>query len=167
LGAQASPGKPNAAAVQSLIAAAHMAFKLYPGNCSGAVHYVIKSIVDPTAPYHVANALMQGFALRGSGWHQVTIAEASELANQGIVVVGGATANNNGHVVIVLPGPLKPSGGYIANGQMMPNKGMFPPAMSTSLGAWPGAISDGDKTVFDAWGSPQLFGAVTFWTPDK
>ena len=42
--------------------------------------------------------------------------------------------------------------------------GKFPPAMSTSLGSWPGAMSDGDKTVWDPWANAS-FASVKFWTP--
>lgn len=42
--------------------------------------------------------------------------------------------------------------------------GKYPPAMSTSLGSWPGAMSDGDKTVWDPWGTDAAFAKVRFWT---
>jgi hypothetical protein len=35
----------------------------------------------------------------------------------------------------------------------------------TSLGSWIGALSDGTKTVWDAWGNDQNFAKVKFWTP--
>jgi hypothetical protein len=131
------------------------------------VHYVIKTLVDPKAPYHLANHMMADFAAPGSGWREVmTTTEAAALANQGVVVVGGlAEPGKHGHVIIVFPGPMKASGGYVAHGKTMRSHGLFPLAMSTSLGSWPGAVSDGTKTVFDPWASDAIFKRVTFWTP--
>lgn len=34
--------------------------------------------------------------------------------------------------------------------------------MSRSLGNWPGAKSDGDKTIWDPWAGPK-FNSVKFW----
>lgn len=44
--------------------------------------------------------------------------------------------------------------------------GLYPLAMSTSIGSWPGAMSNGDKTVFDAWGKDLSFSKVKFWRLD-
>lgn len=160
---------PNPAAAQKLIQVARVAFAQNPGNCSGAVRYVIKTLVDPSVPLLLANALMQKFAASGSGWKKVSWQDASALANQGKVVVGGlAEPGRHGHVLIVLPGPWKPSGGFKADGKLMMSHGLFPPAMSTALPppggvAWPGAISDGDKTIRDPWSSADWI-KVTFWT---
>jgi hypothetical protein len=51
------------------------------------------------------------------------------------------------------------------NGQAQtPRKrGSYPPAMSTSLGSWPGAMSRGDKTVWDPWANDTKFESVKFW----
>ncbi len=46
-------------------------------------------------------------------------------------------------------------------------KGSYPLALSTSLGAWPGAKSNRDKTVRDPWGNDDAFALVTFWAPAK
>ncbi|MHB1303882.1 MAG: hypothetical protein ACYCZB_10470 [Acidiphilium sp.] len=163
---------PYTAAAQQLTQIASEAFRLYPGNCSGAVHYVITKLVDPKTPYRLANQLMQHFAVPNSGWHKVnTLKEASTLADQGKVVVGGLMEpGGHGHVIIVLPGPWKPAGGYVADGRMMPHFGLYPPAMSTAWSPpgkqpWPGAISDGDKTIFDPWFNTNkiTFDKVTFW----
>ena len=45
----------------------------------------------------------------------------------------------------------------------MRESGAFPRAMSASSGAWPGARSRGDKTVWDPWGNDATFLAVKFW----
>lgn len=177
----ADPAKPGAIApvnmskpslARDLLITATQAYKLYPGNCSGAVNWVLINMVDPQMPYLVANQLMNYFAQPANGWKQVSLAEASALANQGTVVIGGlAEPGGHGHVITVLPGPWKSAGGYMSNGSMMPKVGSFPPSMSTSLGSWPGAVSNGDKTVYDPWfsGLPQnsAFRNVTLWTKKK
>ena len=45
----------------------------------------------------------------------------------------------------------------------MPNKGNYPRSCSTALGPWPGAISNGTKSVFDAWGSKSNYIGVKYW----
>ncbi|MBM7130979.1 hypothetical protein [Dyella mobilis] len=155
---------PDPAAVQNLLTTAHKAYTLFPNNCSGSVHYVINQLVDPDAKYLLANQLLASFEVKGSGWRKVTLEEASRLADQGQVVVGGLVEARHGHVVIVLPGKWKSSGGYTARGKVMPHTGQYPLVMSTALGDWPGAKSDGDKTVFDPWGDRKTFQKVTFWT---
>lgn len=160
-------------AAQKLTQAANQAFRLYPGNCSGAVHYVITHLINPKSPYRLANQLLQWFATPNSGWQRViSLRQASALADQGKVVVGGlAEPTGHGHVIIVLPGPWKPAGGYRVHGRVMPHFGLYPPAMSTAWSPpgkqpWPGAISDGDKTIFDPWFNTDkiMFSKVTFWT---
>jgi hypothetical protein len=85
------------------------------------------------------------------------------------VVVGGLKATTNGHVIVIYPGASIDSGGYEysykGKPQTLRSHGKYPPAMSTSLGAWPGAMSDGDKTVWDPWGTDAAFAKVKFWTP--
>jgi hypothetical protein len=159
-GQSPADAKPDPAAVQKLVQAAHEAYTLNPGNCSGAVHYVITKLVDPDAKYLLANQLMDTISKKDSGWRKVTLDEAGQLASQGKVVVGGLAApGGHGHVIVVLPG-LKAAGGY--NG-IKPN-GSYPMAMSTSLAHWAGAISDDTKTVRDPW-SRSDWPNVTFWTP--
>lgn len=150
-----------------LLAVAHQAYLRYPRNCSGAVHYVITQLVDPKATYRLANQLMQWMESPESGWRRVhSLSEASKLADQGKVVVAGlADMHGNGHVIVVLPGPWKHAGGFMARGRLLPPSGLYPPAMSTSLGRWPGAMSDDDKTVRDPW-SASDWRKVSFWTPE-
>lgn len=159
----------NGMAAQQLDKVAHAAFLNNPGNCSGAVHDVIKALVDPTIPNMAANPLILYLSSPAHGWKHVTMQEASKLADQGKVVVGGlADPHGHGHVIIVLPGRWRPAGGYMAQGQRMPFVGLFPPAMSTALAPpgrnpWPGAVSDGDKTVYDPWFNARIFPLVRFW----
>ena len=97
------------------------------------------------------------------------MATAGTLANAGEVVVGGQKATEHGHVIVVYPGPAKPRGGYVAtksDGEQftVARKGLYPLAMSTSNGDWPGAMSKGDKTVWDPWGKDPF--KVKFWHHD-
>lgn len=48
----------------------------------------------------------------------------------------------------------------------MSRTGLYPLAMSTSVGSWPGAMSKGDKTVWDPWGNDDRFAEVKFWHND-
>lgn len=161
--------QPDGMAARRLGKVAHAAFMNNPGNCSGAVHDVIKAMVDPHMPYMLANPLILYLSNSAHGWKQVTMQEASKLADQGKVVVGGlAEQHGHGHVIIVMPGRWKPAGGYMADGRQMPFVGLFPPAMSTALAPpgrkpWPGAVSDGDKTVYDPWFNARTFPLVRFW----
>ena len=148
-----------------LVAACERAYDAFTNDCSHAVHQVIREIVDPQFPYRVANDLMAYFASPGSGWRQVSsVEEASSLADQGIVVVGGlAYPRGQGHVLVVMPGPMHDSGGFVYNGNRIRSHGRFPPALSTSSSGYIGALSRGEKTVFDPW-TPADWPRVTFWT---
>ncbi len=152
-------------AVEALKAACHAAYRAHPGSCSNAVHAIVVHLVDPDFTYQPANAMID--TLRGS-WTAVDAEAAGALAARGEVVVGGRKDTPNGHVIIVYPGAPKPCGGYCAvdrkgDEYTLPAKGSYPLAMSTSLGHWPGAMSDGDKTVWDPWGSDKAFASVGFW----
>jgi hypothetical protein len=88
-----------------------------------------------------------------SGWRQVTMAEASRLAEAGKVTISGQKEpGDNGHVLAMWPGTWKQAGGFLGpKGPMIPTKELYPPAMSGSSNRnWPGAHSRGEKTVFDA-----------------
>jgi hypothetical protein len=167
--------KPRMRSPEALLQTAHEAFARFPGNCSGSVHYVIQQLVDATAPALLANDLLAWLADPANGWaHVPDHAAASPLANQGQVVVAGAPeVGGHGHVIVVVPGAWIPAGGYEARGVMMPRVGSYPLAMSTALApaggtAWPGALTDCTKTVYDPWfrSNPALsaFRGVTFWT---
>ena len=129
---------------------------------------VLRELVNPNEPYLTANGLMASVAHRDSGWQQVTMQEASNLANKGKVVIAGlADRVGHGHVLIVAPGPMRPDGGLDQQGRpLLRSNGLFPPAVSGSLGYWPGAVSRGEKTVRDAWGR-DTWPHVTFWVRQR
>jgi hypothetical protein len=164
--------------MRDILTTATEAYKLYPTNCSGSVYWVIINLVDPAMPALQANQMLEYFANPKNGWQQVAdFHTASTLANNGKVVVAGKAEAVHGHVIIVLPGPWKPAGGYAAinrDGQPFTTRrfGLFPPAMSTAWSTpgtkpWAGAMSNGDKTIYDPWSDPTEFKAVTFWTKNK
>ena len=152
-----------------LKATCDQAYEKNPKSCSHSVWAVIKGCANASEPYREANSLVDHMA---SAWKEVTLDEAYTLANKGVVVVGGCKAEPNGHVVVVYPGPKDDTGGYEAwskkENKMIKigaRKTKYPPCMSTSKGSWPGAMSKGDKTVWDPWGTDAAFAKVKFWTP--
>lgn len=144
--------------------ACNEAFARYPASCSHAVWYVIKHY-KTEQKWMNANELVDHVD-RSPDWKEVDIREVSELASSGILVIGGAKEEIHGHVIVVFPGKSKQSGGYkYMKGdkeRTAVSHGEFALAMSTSKGTWPGAKSNGDKTVFDAWGEAK-FKSVRFW----
>jgi hypothetical protein len=156
-------------AVSTLKAAADAAYDKNPDSCSNAVWDVLRAIDDPKTPYRTANTLIDYMV---ANWTEVSVDKAAELANAGVVVVGGKKEKTNGHVVIVYPGVAQASGGYavtIRGKQMLQRShGKFPPVMSTSINKnWPGTMSRaGEKTVWDPWGDDTRFAEVKFWTPN-
>lgn len=157
-------GQDDPANAARLTAAGKSGYAAYPNDCSHSVWFMMRQMgVDE--PYRVANAMMSHMAERGSGWRKVTLAEASELANAGKVVIGGlASASGSGHVVMVMPGPMRPSGGFrMRSGTMLPPSGLYPPSASGAASSWPGAHSAGEKTVRDPWTGAD-WPRVTFWT---
>lgn len=156
-------------ASETLKAVCDEAYEKNPKSCSHAVWAVIRGIVNGSEVYRQANELIDHL---GKEWKEVTLDEAHELANKGIVVVGGAKADTNGHVIIVYPGEKKDTGGYETFNKKLnktvtvgKRKMKYPLCMSTSIGVWPGAKSKGDKTVWDPWGNDTTFAKVKFWTP--
>ena len=141
------------------------AYVQYPHSCSHAVWYVIKQYI-PDQPYLTANSLIHNLTASPQ-WQEVQVSELSKLASDGVLVVGGAADTPNGHVIVVYPGPAKFSGGYYyknrksGKNEKARSLGIYPLAMSTSMGSWPGAKSNGDKTVIDPW--PNKFSSVRFW----
>lgn len=90
----------------------------------------------------------------------------STLATAGALIVGGSEGAPNGHVIVVYPGSPKASGGYAythgTKALIMHSHGIYALAMSRSMGSWPGAKNDGDKTIWDPWAGPG-FNKVRFW----
>ena len=139
----------------------------YVGNCSGAVKAIAKQWGCPL-PEKDANGLIDFFNSASSGWRAVSADDAQKLADMEWLVIAGKKDNPNGHVVAVMPGGKKASGGYQyvdqeGNTGTAANHGKFPRACSTSMGGWPGARSNGDKTVFDAWGNAKNYQGVKYW----
>lgn len=156
---------PQAAA--KLLTAGQAGYDAYPNDCSHSIWSMLHQL-GLNEPYRVANDVMGHLARKGSGWREVTVAEAGELANAGKVVIGGlAVPGGHGHVVMVMPGALRASGGYRVGigkkARAIARSGAYPPSASGAMGAWPGAKSRGEKTVRDPW-SADDFSKVTFWT---
>jgi hypothetical protein len=140
----------------------------HTNSCSHAVWHIYKAIVNSNEPYRVANELITHMTAR---WEVVTLERAHQLANQGLLAVGGAESQPNGHVIVVYPGELTLNGGYqylnkkTNKLEMLQGKKKYPLCMSASNGSWPGAKSRGTKTVWDPWGKDSAFEKVRFWTP--
>ncbi len=162
-------------AVAKLKAACLAAYEKHPDSCSHAVNAVIRATLDldeKSWPHRQANPLV-AFLAASSDWVAVTLDRGYELAQQGVPVVGGkAETSTNGHVIVIFPGPKKARGGYsftASDGSLksVVSKGLYPLALSTSIGSWPGAKSKGEKTVWDPWGKDTAFELVQFWAPAK
>jgi hypothetical protein len=157
-------------AVKRLKDACDRAYDKWPNSCSDAVWNIIKELVSPGAEQIPANDSVDYWNVN---WQSVSLEDGYNLANKGVLVVGGAKVlNGHGHVIAIYPGPKKANGGYQyfykkANKYLtLPGSGMYPRALSTSMSrAWPGAMSKGDKTVWDPWGSDKAFEDVEFWAP--
>jgi hypothetical protein len=154
--------------VKKLSDACHAAFKANKTSCSHAVWDVIKAVHDDKHTYRQANELVDWMK---TNWTSVTLDSALQAANSGAVVVGGKKEDSNGHVVVVFPGDKIKNGGYQYLWKkknkylILEGKGLYPRCLSTSQGSWPGALSDGDKTVWDPWANDEKFKLVGFWTP--
>jgi hypothetical protein len=151
--------------------ACYGAYDRHPDSCSHAVNSIIRAVLglsEKEWPHRDANALCDHL---DDNWLEVDLARAYELAQQGVVVVGGTyNEGGHGHVIVVFPGTKKSRGGYsyaAKDGSIKEVRqvGLFPLALSTSMGSWPGAKSRGTKTVWDPWGKDEAFAEVTFWTP--
>ena len=153
--------------IETLKRACDHAYITYGLSCSHAVWYVI-SQYDPSQKWMGANDLVKNLS-KNSKWKSVELREASRLACQGVLVVGGLDkAPAHGHVLVVYPGPEKPAGGYNAKDEAgkiykVQPRGSYPLAMSTSSGNWPGARGYGDKTAWDSWGKDTELKKVKFW----
>ncbi|GFO60541.1 hypothetical protein GMST_28660 [Geomonas silvestris] len=152
---------------RNLAIACQEAYAAYLNSCSHSVWYVI-SKYKPSQPYMMANQLID-YLSSSPEWHEVPLSEVTEAARMGRLVVGGLKGKEHGHVVVVYPGQERPRGGYIYTPKRtgkptkLASKGMYPLSMSTSMGTFPGSKSNGDKTVWDAWGSDVSFEQVRFW----
>lgn len=156
------------ALIARLKGACDEAYDLYPDSCSHAAWHVIKTAGNAPEPYRTANELI---GVMNTTWAEVELGFGLSLANLGKIVVGGKSEFNHGHVVVIYPGDKIYNGGYQyfwkkGNKYLtMPRKDLYPRCLSTSIGSWPGAMSKGDKTVWDPWADNQKFSEVRFWTP--
>jgi len=155
-------------AAKKLQQACDQAYDKNLGSCSHAVWAVLKEITNKDEPYRVANDLVDHMK---NHWESVTVQKGHDLANTGVVVVGGTKKEKgSGHVVVIYPGDVIANGGYMFfwkkgnKNLMMRATGHYPRALSTSSGNWPGARSRGDKTIWDPWGSDEAFKQVKFFT---
>ena len=161
-------------AVAKLKKACDEAYTKYTSSCSHSVWYIRTQIVDPNAQYKQANQLIDELTA-AADWKAVSIEDGWALAQKGKVVIGGLQQKgDHGHVIVIYPGDKKASGGNAyphkdkITGKMkndiLRTHGIFPRALSTSIGSWPGAKSKGDKTVWDPWANDDVFDDVTFWS---
>lgn len=154
--------------VTALKVACDNAYDLHPDSCSHAVWSVIKAVANAAEEHRQANSFIDHWS---SNWTEVTLDAGHALALKGTLVVGGLKGNNHGHVIVLYPADKIESGGYeyfyakLNKNLTMRSHGKFPPCLSTSIGSWPGAMSKGDKTVWDPWGNDEIFKKVQFWTP--
>jgi len=154
--------------VKQLSVACDAAYEANKTSCSHAVWSVIKAVHDPNQVYRQANTLIDWLTVT---WSEVTLEDGFAAANRGAVVVGGKKETTNGHVIAIYPGAKILNGGYQylwkkENKYLtMPRKTLYPACLSTSIGSWPGAMSCGDKTVWDPWANDAKFALVSFWTP--
>jgi hypothetical protein len=139
-------------------------------SCSNAVWDLIKALVSPGEEYKQANDFIDYW---DDKWQSVDLERGLQLANQGVVVVGGLQVpGGHGHVIAIYPGPKKPNGGYqyfykkLNKFITLDSNGMYPRALSTSISRnWPGTLSRGEKTVWDPWADNKKFAEVEFWVP--
>jgi hypothetical protein len=153
--AAGAPAPAGQTPAQRLLAAGQAAYDEFPNDCSGAVKELLRLTHTPGKPLKDANDFMAMVAKTDSGWRQVTMEEASRLADEGKVVIGGlANPKGHGHLDTVMPGAWHPAGGFtVGNTRMPPTPEQYPPAMSGSSNtSWPGTHSRGEKTVYDARG---------------
>lgn len=159
LSPSAAPDTALTPAAKRLSAVAQTAYDLYSHDCSHSIWFVLKQIVDFKQPYLTADQLIDSIKRPRSGWRQVQLTEASDLANKGVVVLGGLEKTGHGHVLVVMPGPWHAAGGFAG----LPQQGSYPPSMSGSMSSWQGARSRGERTVRDPWSATD-WSFVKFWT---
>lgn len=161
-------------AVSNLKQACDDAYAKYSNSCSHAVWFIVTTILDSKFSWLDANHLVD-FLGASAYWKDVSVDEGWRLAQQGVVVIGGLKkSGGHGHVIVIYPGDKKTSGGYAYTyrdkktgrdkTEILRSHGVYPRALSTSIGSWPGAKSRGDKTVWDPWASDEIFSDVGFWT---
>jgi len=161
------------AAVARLKKTCQEAYAKYMHSCSHSVWHIRTQLVEPYAQYREANQLIDEL-IAATDWKEVALEDGWALAQKGKVVIGGLKKTGHGHVIAIYPGEKKASGGYAYShkdkttgkikSEVLRSHGIFPRALSTALGPWPGAKSIGDKTVWDPWANDDIFGDVKFWS---
>jgi hypothetical protein len=152
----------------ALKVACENAYDQYPGSCSHAVWSIIRACVNPKEEHRQANSMIDYLA---ANWTETTVDEGHAAAKSGVVVVGGLKGTSHGHVIVIYPADKIESGGYeyyyekLKKKILMGSHGKYPPCLSTSIGTWPGAMSKGNKSIWDPWANDAVFAKVKFWKP--
>jgi hypothetical protein len=95
---------------QCIIDACEAEFDHNKSDCSGFVKDVAKDILDINLSGQANDIVDQ---IQRAPWIRVKDgAEAKSKADAGFFVIGGLKDNPNGHVVVVVQGPLAPQGKY-------------------------------------------------------
>jgi hypothetical protein len=135
---------------ETILAACKKQFDLYSDDCSGFVRAVAKDLGYPLAGN--ANTLVDYF---DKSWTKIDRVRAVELVKAGTLVIAGLNSADhnpprpNGHVVIVVDGPLYHD--------------KYPSVWGGSI-AGPVARSKGTKSVGEVW-NPKDRDAVRYYTP--
>lgn len=146
------------------------AYDQYPDSCSHAVWSIIRACANPNETHRQANPMIDYLA---ANWLETNVDDGLTAAKSGTVVVGGLKGTSNGHVVVIYPSDKIESGGYeyfyakLKKNMTLRSHGKFPPCLSTSIGTWPGAMSKGEKSVWDPWANDAVFAKVKFWMPKQ
>ena len=158
---------------EAQLQAAKTAYAFDPNDCNVAVWKYLQLTgqtingTDPKGPAPLANDMLDRLAAAGSGWREVSLEDGITLANHGKVVIGGEKEKGHGHVIALLPGPLRSSGGFKdEHGVLMQaDQALYPASLSASSADYPGTRSNGDKTVRDAF-DKKTWRNVRWYTPD-
>lgn len=122
---------------EEIVAACRKWYSTYSNDCSGFVRAVTAELGHPVSGN--ANGIMNELAT-SSSWEKIDRAAAVEAVKTGTLVIAGLKAadhhpaRNNGHVVIVIDGPLY--------------RDTYPLVWGGSIG---NAQSKGTKTVGEVW----------------
>jgi len=173
VGTSTSPASSPGISTEAQLQAARTAYTFDPNDCNVAVWKYLQLTgqtingTDPKGPAPLANDMLDRLAAAGSGWHVVSLEDGITLANHGKVVIGGEKEKGHGHVIALLPGPLRSSGGFKdEHGVLMQaDQALYPASLSASSADYPGTRSNGDKTVRDAF-DKKTWGNVRWYTPD-
>lgn len=123
---------------QDIVAACEKWYSVFSNDCSGFVRAVTAELGHPVSGN--ANGIMNELAATPTRWEPIDRAAAVEAVKTGALVIAGLKAadhnpaRNNGHVVIVIDGPLY--------------RNTYPLVWGGSIG---NAQSRGTKTVGEVW----------------